>query len=113
MGRQRVAFVDGKCKRAADLIAGPGVEHLLDMADVPHRLQQGHGALNVLHHRVPRRIEGHGRVRLRGQVGDHRMFLHVARLDVLQALPDVAELGVFKFTAQQTRVQRRDDVQSR
>ena len=99
-----MALVDGQLQRTADLVARAGVEQLFNPAGAAYRLQQGHGAVDVLHHRVAGRVEGQGSVGLRGQVGHHRMAVNVVGLDVLEALPEVAEVGVFQFTSQHAGV---------
>ena len=44
-------------------------------------------------------LEGQWCVRLRRQVGHHRVAAHVRGLDVLDALPEIAEVGVGQLPA--------------
>ena len=113
MWRQWVVFVYRKLEGPPHLVPGPGEDHLRHALRVTDRLEQGDGALDVLHNGVARRLERKGGVRLRRHVRHHRVPFHVPGLDVLDALPHIPKAGMGQLLAQQCGVGGRRHVQSR
>ena len=81
-------------------------------ASVAHRLQQGHGPFDVLHHRIAGRVKGEGSGGLRRQADYHGVPVQIVRLDILQAHSDVLEIGVCQLILQQPGMRWRRHLQT-
>ena len=113
MRRKRMMLVNRQIQSPSRFIPRRREQHLIHPAGLPRRLQQRHRPVNVLHRRIARRLESQRRIRLRRQMRHRAMPRHIPRLHILNAFPNIPEIGMNQLPRQPPSLRRRRHIQPR